>query len=104
MKLLKLTKFKFSNKIKIKLTQKDPIIRTRLDKINIFEYLDMTETRQEAKPHEILLREIINFMDTSYFQEEFRFTLANQEQKFKFLLLNCCLLSSRLSMLFNEQM
>ena len=101
-KLFNLKYQNFCDKVKMKLTQKSPDIRARIDKLNIFEYMNITVTRTEAKTHEVLTREIINFMETSYFQDEFRFTLSNQEQKFKFLLLNCCLISARLSMLNQE--
>jgi hypothetical protein len=75
----------------------------RLDKINIFEYLDIIEERKTSKPQEFLVKEIADYINSNLFQNEFIFTLSTQDQKFKFLLLNLSLLTNRLRHIYNDE-
>jgi hypothetical protein len=91
-----LVRFNYSIKYIFTKIPKHPNCLKRLDKISIFEYFQIVEERKNAKLEEIVLKEIVDYINSSLFENEFSNTFANDEKKFKFLLLNLNILSDRI--------
>lgn len=91
-----LKKFSNLNSVKFPKISKDQRSLMRLDKISIFEYFNITEERKVSLPEEYLVKEIVDYFLSPDFNREFKYTFSNEEKKFKFLILNICLLVSRL--------
>lgn len=76
--------------------------KERIDKLNIFEYIKLIKPRQSARKEDMLLKEIINYFDSSLYYNEFNTILSTDLQKFKFFLLHISLLSNRFSYAYKE--
>jgi hypothetical protein len=81
--------------IKFPRISKDISSLQRLDKISIFEYFKLVEERTVSLPHQILVKELVDYIYSSNFNNEFKYTFLNDEKKFKFLLLNIGLIVNR---------
>jgi hypothetical protein len=90
--MYKFGKFKFSI-----LTNLPKSNIARLDKISIFEYFGIIEERKKGKDYEVLLKEIMDYMDSSIFLNEFKYCISTDIKKHKFLFLNLSLLTNRLA-------
>jgi hypothetical protein len=89
-------KFCTRGSIKFPKISKDISNIQRLDKISIFEYFKLIDERNVSLPHQILVKEIIDYIYSSNFNNEFKYTFLNDEKKFKFLLLNIGLIVNRI--------
>jgi hypothetical protein len=87
---------KFCESIKFPKISKDITALQRLDKISIFEYFNFVEERTISLTHQILVKEIVEYIYSNNFTNEFRYTFLNEEKKFKFLLLNIGLVVNRI--------
>jgi len=75
---------------------KDLSSLSRLDKISILEYFNLVDERKYARPNEILIKEVIDFMNSYNFEKEFKFTISDENRRIKFLILNIGLLLNRI--------
>lgn len=71
----------------VKVPRKTQFFR-RLDKLSLLEYLGVQNKRQSCKPIESVGLELINYMQSSSFNDEFAYSLSNQDSKFLFFLVN----------------
>jgi hypothetical protein len=95
--MYKFKKLYFSNKIIFTKAQKSHTSLERLDKISIFEYFGIVEERKTGRKGQILIKEIIDYMTTQTFTNEFKYSISNDTKKHKFLFLNFWLLGNRLT-------
>lgn len=93
---------RFSELFKFSKISKDVISLQRLDKISIFEYFELIEERNIAKPYEFLIKEIADYIYSPVFSNEFKLALINDEKKFKFFLMNISLVAHRVKQTLNE--
>jgi len=94
---------RFCDLIKFPKVSKDIISLQRLDKISIFEYFELVEEKKIAKSHDILIKEIADYIYSPVFDNEFKLTLINDEKKFKFFLMNISLIAHRVKKTIEEE-
>jgi len=75
--------------------KKDNYCAERQEKISILEYFKIIPCKKQSTQQQMLLKELILYINSDSFQKEFKYSLSNENRVFKFYLLNLSLLAYR---------